>query len=87
MKCAYNVLHSSCVVLVKLTAKHFKSKVATVQEGIICMFDDPLMTINIIVHRRRNHGGSGGSCPPMFSDSYIARLNFIHSDHIYCPCL
>ena len=28
-------------------------------------------------HRRRNHGGSGGWCPPMFSDSYIARLNFI----------
>jgi hypothetical protein len=33
------------------------------------------------LHRRRNHGGSGGWCPPMFSDSYIARLNFIHTDH------
>ena len=32
-------------------------------------------------HRSRNHGGSGGWCPPMFSDSYIARLNFIHTDH------
>ena len=28
-------------------------------------------------HRRRNQGGSGGWCPLMFSDSYIARLNFI----------
>jgi hypothetical protein len=27
------------------------------------------------------HGGSGGWCSPMFSDSYIARLNFIHTDH------
>ena len=37
--------------------------------------------INIITHRRRNHGGSGGWCPPMFSNNYIARLNFIHTDH------
>ena len=34
-----------------------------------------------LYHRRRNHGGSGGWCPPIFSDSYIARLNFIHADH------
>ena len=33
-----------------------------------------------IAHRLRNHGCSGGWCPPMFSDSYIARLNFILSD-------
>ena len=33
-----------------------------------------------IAHRRRNLGGSGSWCPPMFSDSYIATLNFIHSD-------
>ena len=32
-------------------------------------------------HRRRSHAGSGGWCPPMFSDSYIARLNFIHTVH------
>ena len=37
--------------------------------------------LDIGLHRRRNHGGSGGWCPRMFSDSYIARLNFIHSDH------
>ena len=24
--------------------------------------------------------GSGGWCPPMFSDTYIARLNFLHTD-------
>ena len=33
-----------------------------------------------IAHRRRNHGDSGGWRPPMFSESYIARLNFIHFD-------
>ena len=35
----------------------------------------------LVIHRRRNHGGSGGWCPPMFPDSYIARLNFIHTDY------
>jgi hypothetical protein len=31
-----------------------------------------------IDHRCRNHGGW---CPPTFSNNYIARLNFIHTDH------
>ena len=26
-------------------------------------------------------GAPGAGAPPMFSDSYIARLNFIHTDH------
>ena len=26
-------------------------------------------------------GAPGAGSPPMFSDSYIARLNFIHADH------
>ena len=26
-------------------------------------------------------GAPGGRCPSMFSNNYIARLNFIHTDH------
>ena len=33
------------------------------------------MVSQSLKHGHRNHGGSGGWYPPMFSDSYIARLN------------
>ena len=52
---------------------------------LFCSLRYNYLTLQVIhvqlLHRRRNHGGSGGWCPPIFSDSYIARLNFIHTDH------
>ena len=39
-------------------------------------YKSEMLTVWIqLAHRRRNRGGSGGWCPPMFSDNYIARLN------------
>ena len=39
-------------------------------------------SLGVVHHRRRNHGGSGGWCPPLFSDSYIM-LNYTFLN----PCL